>query len=65
VEGAGVTLSIRLHRLDCLYQAATGEHHIPGCHIIGLQLPQALLTVPDPIAKIHEQTWRGATLTVN
>lgn len=52
-----VHLSVGLHRLHCLYQAAAGQHHVPGRHVFGLQLPHALLTVPDAIAKIHKETW--------
>lgn len=60
-----VCLSFRLDGLHCFYQAAAGKHHIAGCHVFGLQLPQALLAVPDPIAKIHTETWGKKHNTVN
>lgn len=53
----GVHLTIGLDRLHRFDQAATGQHHVPGGHVFGLQLPHALLTVPDPIAKIYKETW--------
>lgn len=54
-----VYLSFGLDRLHRFYQAAAGQHHIPCSHVFSLQLPQALLTVPDPIAKIDTETWKN------
>lgn len=56
---AHVRLSFRLDGLDRFYQAAARKHHIPGSHVFGLQLPQTLLAVPDPVAKIHKEAWKN------
>lgn len=53
-----VRLSFGLDRLHRLHQAAAGQHHVACSHVFRLQLPQALLAVPHPVAKIHKETWK-------
>ena len=59
VMGRGVRLCVRLDGLHRLHQAPAGQHHVPGRHVFGLELAQALFAVPDAVAEIHKQTWRG------